>query len=702
MLSIVTILILVSTYIEQVTSVRGTRIDFSRSCEPIKIDLCRGVGYNVTAMPNFIGHELQQDAELQIQTFAPLIQYGCSGQLKFFLCSVYVPMCNEKVPDNIGPCRPLCQQVRDRCEPVLLEFGFPWPSALECDLFPAENNHQHMCMEGPGESELDPIPSSSVVPIVPRPLQPSKPFKPSIIHPPLFVPTEESILTGQRPKSTSVHRSDAKANFNNLCTKLKFSKEYVYINRTERCGHKCGADILFNKDNKTFSEYWLLTWSLICCILTAFTIITFIIDPAQFKYPERVIVIIATTYFLLSLGSIARVTFGREEVACHIEKQHNTNLLIQEGPDNIKCTVVFVLLHYFWNASMAWWVNLTIMWFMSSGLNWSPEVIERKSSYFHGMAWTVPLLQTIAILVFRAIDADELTGLCFVGYQSTSTLLIFVIIPSAFYISVGVTFLILRYYYILLAKQQKVDSSLRVRHPSHHSSSSSHHSGVHHWTNPVAFTTGLGNCCNPRGSEELLHARISFFTYFYLFPAIWILVTNIYEYINRDSWYQSVSHGHPASGHWSQPKPNVEIFTLKIFFSFVAGILSGLWIWSSKSPVAMWSRTFCRGVGKPSSIGTVGSIGTINKQPIPQSSLSQSNYFMTLPLSTPTPSIYHGNAIGPFPSCPNPSLASSTLSRHVLAAHNKAQQQQHQQMSTMDMRNNRMLYGIGKGGETTV
>ena len=90
-----------------------------RSCEPIKLELCRSIGYTTTSMPNLVGHDLQKDAQLQLQTFTPLIQYGCSSQLQFFLCSVYVPMCTEKVLTPIGPCRPLCQAVRSRCQPVL-------------------------------------------------------------------------------------------------------------------------------------------------------------------------------------------------------------------------------------------------------------------------------------------------------------------------------------------------------------------------------------------------------------------------------------------------------------------------------------------------------------------------------------------------------------------------------------------------------
>ena len=152
--SLMLLMLLIIARASLASAVRGMRVDYSRNCEPIRVDACQGLGYNVTAMPNFGNHESQLDAELQIQTFAPLIQYGCSSQLRFFLCSVYVPMCTEKVAENIGPCRPLCQSVKERCHPVLVEFGFPWPQSLNCDNFPEENNHMHMCMDGPGE-EID-------------------------------------------------------------------------------------------------------------------------------------------------------------------------------------------------------------------------------------------------------------------------------------------------------------------------------------------------------------------------------------------------------------------------------------------------------------------------------------------------------------------------------------------------------------------
>lgn len=126
-----------------------------RTCEPIRVEMCMNFGYNMTGMPNLGGNELQQEAKYYLKTFTPLIQYGCSNHLKLFLCSVYIPMCTEKVESPIGPCRGLCEHVYSRCIPVLEDFGFSWPDALNCSRFPVENNHEHMCMEGPKDMGAD-------------------------------------------------------------------------------------------------------------------------------------------------------------------------------------------------------------------------------------------------------------------------------------------------------------------------------------------------------------------------------------------------------------------------------------------------------------------------------------------------------------------------------------------------------------------
>ncbi|CAG2207266.1 CD344 [Mytilus edulis] len=129
-----------------------------RRCQDIPRGMCtRTVNYNVTSMPNFAGQDKIQDAELQLQTYAPLIQYGCSSKLILFLCLAYYPKCDESIHNNIGPCRSLCLDVQKRCQPILNTFGFPWPGVLECTKFPLSNDQENNCMKGPVDLEEYPV-----------------------------------------------------------------------------------------------------------------------------------------------------------------------------------------------------------------------------------------------------------------------------------------------------------------------------------------------------------------------------------------------------------------------------------------------------------------------------------------------------------------------------------------------------------------
>ena len=114
---------------------QGTSISPSR-CEPITIPLCQGIQYNKTMFPNFLKHRSQEEAGLEVQQFLPLVNMKCSQYLKFFLCSVYVPICSDKVSSDIPPCRNLCEAARIGCLPLMHQFGFQWPVLLECTNYP--------------------------------------------------------------------------------------------------------------------------------------------------------------------------------------------------------------------------------------------------------------------------------------------------------------------------------------------------------------------------------------------------------------------------------------------------------------------------------------------------------------------------------------------------------------------------------------
>lgn len=56
------------------------------------------------------------------------------------------------------------------------------------------------------------------------------------------------------------------------------------------------------------------------------------------------------------------------------------------------------------------WVCLCAWWVAKAGLSWPPEKLKNLGSFLHVAAWGVPAAQTVAALVRRDVDADELTG----------------------------------------------------------------------------------------------------------------------------------------------------------------------------------------------------------------------------------------------------------------------------------------------------
>lgn len=271
----------------------------------------------MTGMPNLAGNDVQTEAEFTLQTFSPLIQYGCSSQLQLFLCSVYVPMCTEKVPEPIGPCRGLCESVRSKCLHILQNFGFPWPAALNCSKFPPVNNHQHMCMEGPSERDTGTS----------------------------FAPPSGTIKT-VRPGG---HASP--------CTKYAKSTSYVYVNRSGRCAPLCDKDILFTGSEKKLAEVWLSVSAALCFLSTLLALLTLVVDTggSRFRYPERPLAFLALCYNLSSIGWGVRAIAGRAAVSCVPDQVYPTRMLLaQDGLRNAKCAVVFLLLYYFGNAGAVW------------------------------------------------------------------------------------------------------------------------------------------------------------------------------------------------------------------------------------------------------------------------------------------------------------------------------------------------------------
>ncbi|GAB6029468.1 Frizzled-10 [Chamberlinius hualienensis] len=511
-------------------------------CERITIPLCRDMPYNMTRMPNLMENSKQAEAGIRIHEYKPLIEYGCSKHLKFFLCSLFAPMCTEQVDVPIPSCRALCEEVRDSCLPVMQRFSFPWPAMLNCSRFPVPEKNG-LCMQFPNiteEYESD----NSVPPQLPR--------SPNFNQ----ISTFNGHSVTPQPSKTS--------NSVQIVCPIKFV--IVETKDGPTCVPKCEEEVYFKAADKEFAEIWMALWAIISFLATAFTVLTFLIDSKRFKYPERPVIYLSICCMLYSLAYLIRLMAGRVAVSCDETSNNISHLII--GLENFRCVLVFVLLYYFGMAACVWWVILSLTWFLSAGKKWGHEAVEAWNTQFHFVAWGLPSVQTIVVLTMRKVDGDELTGLCYPGNQDLNSLTFAVIVPLCVYSVFGVFFYISGF-----------AALFRIR--------------------GIMKREGRDIV-----KLQKLIVRIGVFLGLYTVPEVCVLICYLYEHWNFRKW-RAVAMlssldcqigGLNASNAKCQLKesiPSVEVFLFKTFMALAIGITCGLWVWSNKTWIS-WERFIYR------------------------------------------------------------------------------------------------------------
>uniref|UniRef100_A0A1B0DAA7 Frizzled/Smoothened 7TM domain-containing protein n=1 Tax=Phlebotomus papatasi TaxID=29031 RepID=A0A1B0DAA7_PHLPP len=83
---------------------------------------------------------------------------------------------------------------------------------------------------------------------------------------------------------------------------------------TKDCGAPCHL-MFFAESERTVLRYWVASWAAVCCASCLFTVLTFLIDPSRFRYPERPIVFLAVCYLIVGCAYVAGLGAG-DSVAC--------------------------------------------------------------------------------------------------------------------------------------------------------------------------------------------------------------------------------------------------------------------------------------------------------------------------------------------------------------------------------------------------
>lgn len=215
---------------------------------------------------------------------------------------------------------------------------------------------------------------------------------------------------------------------------------------TMNCGMPCDNHI-YDKSEVQFARTWVLIWSSLCFASTLFTILTFVIEPSRFHYPQKPIIFLSGCYMIVSLaymiGSSSSSTAGNT-VLCRTQKNahmQSKEYLVQ-GLEQIQCTLLFMMIYYFGMSAAIWWVILTFTWLLAAALKWAHEGIEKYACYFHIAAWGLPCGQMIIALWMQKVDADVLSGVCYTGIRDMNSLRGFVLAPFIIYLILGFMFLI--------------------------------------------------------------------------------------------------------------------------------------------------------------------------------------------------------------------------------------------------------------------
>lgn len=509
-------------WIATVDSYRGRARLKERKCEKTTIPLCIKLGYNLTYMPNRFGHKSQVDAGYIIHQFWPLVVINCSPRLKHFVCSLYAPICDPLYHKEIVPCRSFCEEVRDSCEPVMKQSGFPWPSHLECTNFPTRQENR-ICMKPEKQNRTD------------------HSFDKYLKNRNLGNLNRKLVI------NRSAKRRKASRRWRGGCGCL-CKPPFVYPNKSRESGEEIPPCALpcrkyfFNENQNNFITFWLGLWSIISFVATFVTILTFFLDRSSFVFTERPIIFIAFCYLLVSFGYIIRLVYGHQAIACN----EQTSLIRYSATGPARCTAVFIMTYFFTNVAWIWWVLLSMNWYLSTGLKWSPDAISSYSQYFHFVAWLVPTVQTMAILAMAAIDGDPVSGLCSVGNHDNNILNIFVIAPILVYTMLSLTFFIAGL--VAICKSKKV-----LEHPA------------------AVVVTAKKQC--------RYFSRIGLFTLALFAPAFSLIGCYFYEHNSREQWEKSTN----CPCIRDKQKPNFYVYLLKYFMSLMTGLVTGVWILETRT-----------------------------------------------------------------------------------------------------------------------
>ena len=506
------------------------------TCNQVQNSLCQHFdsweGHNYTSFPNLFGHTDMASAEKVIVTYQDLVTVNCSRYAAHLLCSAAYPLCYEGI-GRLGPCRELCEEVRDSCAPNIMENPRlrNLTRDLNCNSLPRYGTE--LCVWKNDDIGCQPK---------------------SVVTTAGNVGGESTI-----PKSIS-----AVADCNGYLIQLgNYSK--ASFGGKKHCVDPCRG-VYFEDHQNQLIVICTTILSMLCFVAAVFVFVTFILNFRSVQKLEASIYYTALCYVGLGLTNLISMTIGKDMLICDTSAHNsfNESAVASEGRSSPLCLAMFSATYYFTLCSWAWWGSVTLQWFL---FNMGAKSIGITLTVgFHTVSWGVPLLFVLTALGTGEIIGDPITQTCWISKNQRVP---FVIAPLAVTILFCSFLVLLRFSCVLSPKYKKLRGlEDKWQGPSNSTVPS----------RPVLFKVNIYIVLT------LVVMGILFCCYFY-------------DYWYRRAWdsiYLRCSTEPTIQACTSLPnstKPSLPVYLAQIAASVIMGALTIMWV-LRKDMMQAWKKTF--------------------------------------------------------------------------------------------------------------
>ncbi|XP_032489342.1 carboxypeptidase Z isoform X2 [Phocoena sinus] len=107
----------------------------SATCVDLQLQTCSDASYNQTTFPTLLEHRSRVAVEssseyILLSVLHHLLEGHCNPDLRLLGCAVLVPRCEGGRARR--PCRHVCEELRDACQPAFDAIDMAWPYFLDC------------------------------------------------------------------------------------------------------------------------------------------------------------------------------------------------------------------------------------------------------------------------------------------------------------------------------------------------------------------------------------------------------------------------------------------------------------------------------------------------------------------------------------------------------------------------------------------